>query len=113
MAKMLQVYKKKNRFLILKIKLFFLFIDLDQYWNQIFSTILFVISGLIFCVIALLWFSTTPHISDKNKELNTYISMGSPSPSTEKKLNQNNAIISVNGSPIALVSIDSLGESFA
>jgi hypothetical protein len=64
-------------------------------------------------VIALLWFTTTPQISDKNKELKTYISMSSPSPSIEKKLNQNNAIIRVNGSPIALVSIDPLGESFA
>lgn len=84
----------------------------DKYWNQIFSTVLFVISGLIFCVIALLWFSTTPQISDK-KESKSYISMGSPSPSINKKLKQNNAILSVNGSPIALVSIDSLGESFA
>jgi hypothetical protein len=83
----------------------------DQHWNQLFSTILFVISGLIFCVIALLWFTTTPQISDKNKELKTYISMSSPS--IDKKLNQNNAILRVNGSPIALVSIDPLGESFA
>jgi hypothetical protein len=58
-----------------------------------------------------LWFTTTPQISDKNKELKTYISMSSPS--IDKKLNQNNAILRVNGSPIALVSIDPLGESFA
>jgi len=83
----------------------------DQYWNQVFSTILFVISGLIFCVIALLWFTTTPRLSDnKNSEIKSYISM---STSTDPKLKQNKAILSVNGSPIALVSIDSLGESFA
>ncbi|CAG2100939.1 unnamed protein product [Medioppia subpectinata] len=90
----------------------------DQYWNQILSTILFVISGLIFCVIALLWFATTPRLSDKNREIKSYVSMTTPSTTASAaalntKLNKNKAILSVNGSPIALVSIDSLGESFA
>ncbi|CAG2176262.1 unnamed protein product, partial [Oppiella nova] len=91
----------------------------DQYWNQVFSTILFVISGLIFCVIALLWFTTTPSrysaASDvqNNREIKSYVSMATAS-TADPKLNQNKAILSVNGSPIALVSIDSLtGESFA
>lgn len=78
---------------------------------------MFVLCGFALCVIALLWYVTTPNIitTDKNHDENSkYVSMNSPKES-ESQGNGTATIISVNGSPVAMLAIKTIqpAESYA